>query len=97
MGLEVLPSSPFNSARAAKGESPSEGKEETAAAWMKSKRAGTMTREEACAEAGAPAPETPERVRGSAAWGEATISSLVCVKARRPEDGSAWSTASRAR
>eukprot|EP00965_Chrysotila_dentata_P120497 3984787-Pleurochrysis_carterae.AAC.1 len=50
VGLEVAPSRRFSSARAAKGESPSERKKETVAAWMKSKRAGTATREEACAE-----------------------------------------------
>eukprot|EP00965_Chrysotila_dentata_P083546 2756231-Pleurochrysis_carterae.AAC.1 len=93
--LEVLPSRRFSSARAAKGESPSERKEETA--WMKSKRAGTATREEACAETGALAPVAPERVRGSAVWEEVMIFSLVSVKARRSEEGSACRTASRAR
>eukprot|EP00965_Chrysotila_dentata_P102073 3369199-Pleurochrysis_carterae.AAC.1 len=64
---------------------------------MKSKRVGTATREEACAEAGAPAPVAPERVRGSATWEEVMMSSLVNVKAWWPEAGSACSTASRAR
>eukprot|EP00965_Chrysotila_dentata_P089524 2955891-Pleurochrysis_carterae.AAC.1 len=66
VGLEVLPRRRFSSARAAKGDSPSEQKKEMVAAWMKSKRAGTEAREEAWAEAGAPVLVVPERVRGSA-------------------------------
>eukprot|EP00965_Chrysotila_dentata_P182010 6010038-Pleurochrysis_carterae.AAC.1 len=59
--LEVLPNRRFNSARADSGDSESDRKEATVAAWMKSKRDGTGVREGGFAVAGVLAPADPER------------------------------------
>eukprot|EP00965_Chrysotila_dentata_P080864 2668980-Pleurochrysis_carterae.AAC.1 len=96
-GLEVLPSRRFSSAKAKNGDSVSDRKEAMVAALMKSKRAGTVMREESCAVAGVPAPADPERVRGSAPWNGAMMSSLARVKTGWPEEGSDCRAVVRAR